>query len=235
MKFFIFLALFAACFADKNCLEKQNGYDSSGFIAHFTHSIRHDVLQRFKPNISTNTIMTVDLNLTSSTPILDFAPMVQFEKFDSFPLKLIGLVMQNAFNKMYDIKNYGPLERIVHIFHMEEHWNNILKEYQKLETVPKEKCECYKKSKPLIQEKLKVIALQLRDPEKAYKVNNKKGYYIGYQIRYQFGEDPSTKKMESTLPAISNFEDWIKWKNALIHTNHQTHYRVGAEYLYCLL
>lgn len=228
--------IFCSC-KNKNCLEEINGFDSSGFIAHFTHSLTLQELKKFNPSIKTNDIMTIDRNLTSSTPILQYAPNEEYDpRLKSRAFQIIDQVMRYSSVKMYDIKNYDAIGRIVHSFHMEQIWNKILTEYKKIDSVNPNRCRCYKESQKNIWNKLRIMALQMREPELMYKVNNKQGYRVGYRVSYRFGLNAQNmNRVKSTLPKILGYNDWLIWKEELLRPHNKKAIKVGAEYLKCML
>ena len=70
-------------------------------------------------------------------------------------------------DKNYNLKNYNPLEQIVHTFHMEEIWASALKDYRNFEANPPSDkvCHCAMDIENNgIMIKLRQTALIIREP-----------------------------------------------------------------------
>uniref|UniRef100_A0A914YEJ6 Uncharacterized protein n=1 Tax=Panagrolaimus superbus TaxID=310955 RepID=A0A914YEJ6_9BILA len=80
---------------------------------------------------------------------------------------ILDEILSHMDDKSYNLKNYNPLEQIVHTFHMEEMWASALIDYRNFEVDPPadKVCQCVMDIENNgILLKLRQTALIIREP-----------------------------------------------------------------------
>ncbi|CAJ0922556.1 unnamed protein product, partial [Mesorhabditis belari] len=192
-------------------------------VAHSIHSINVRALQKFEPSTTEkNSVPTVNLDLSADRPILSHAPDRRGPSDSMYltdGMKTLDEVLSHMGDKKWDIGFFSPLERVVHVFHMQEAWEMTLKEYQKLKQNPpsSDVCKCAKDIEN------NGASLIYGDTMKAY--NTSLQYYIqgGYTYRFKpervFKEserglslDQILLKEKESMPKLTDAAAWEKWK-----------------------
>jgi len=227
----------------------QNGGISErfpGVVAHAIHSITVDDLRLFKPDVtSKNGIPTVNLDLTSDSPILPDAPELEKSCFKTGGMKAVDQVLSHMDNKNYDVKQYSPLERLVHTLHMKEVWNDAKAEYLNFTKFPptKDLCRCVLDVEANgILKMLRFIALQIREPILMYgkhtTINGNRfgwdGNLYSYSFLAQKDVDDTLLEEQKAIPPLTNEAGWAHWKHLMMTMLPSDNFEF-ALYLYCAL
>lgn len=106
-------------------------------------------------------------------------------------IKTLDDVLSHIDEHLYDIRFYGPLERIAHAFHMEESWAHMKKEYDRIKANPPNNtiCECAMDIENNgVLKMLRFSAMGIREPQLLYgnKPGLKQGYVVYAQYTYNF-------------------------------------------------
>jgi len=149
-------------------------------IAHGIHSLTlTDLHYYFNPLANeTNNIPTVNMNLTSRTPILNDAPdLKRSDRFSTLALQVAESVVLNNRDD-WDIHNVDLLDKLLHALHMHEMWDAASKIYKSLLTEPpfgSDVCSCLiDVENNGIYYNLRKIAMLIREPELGYNTENKR-------------------------------------------------------------
>ncbi|CAJ0963013.1 unnamed protein product, partial [Mesorhabditis belari] len=117
-------------------------------VGHAIHSITVRALRKFDPSVSVkNRVPTVNLNLSSETVLLSYAPDRRGPSdalFHSDGMKTFDEILSQMDDPTWALKGFSPLEKLVHAFHMEEAWSMTLHQYQKVQQNPPsgDVCRC---------------------------------------------------------------------------------------------
>jgi len=202
-----------------------------GVIAHGIHSITVEDLRLFKSDVSTeNGVPTVNMDLTSDVPILQNAPNGDISPFKTPGLRAVDYVLQHMSNANFGIKQYTPLERLVHALHMQEIWNEALAPYKALEANPpsKQLCSCIKKVEENgIMDMLRYIALKIKAGE----------YFVTGTLMIEKGNSQHNgmeSKQKEAAVHIINEDKWNTWKADMMQMLPSDNTDL-ALYLYCAL
>ena len=104
-------------------------------VAHGIHSITlEDIQHYFKPDATEdNRVPTLNFDATSNQPLLRNAPLYGYDKsFDTTGMRRADQILTHMDNKMWDIKHYNTLEKLVHALHMDEVWAKTKVHYDHL-------------------------------------------------------------------------------------------------------
>jgi len=143
----------------------------AGIVAHGIHSITVEQLRKFKPGVTENNLVpTVNKNLISDEPVLLNAPNEPDvgKTFKTDGMRAVDQVLSHMDDKTYDVKGYGPLERLVHVLHMQAVWDDARVQYEHMKAQPPstEVCQCARDTeKNGVMEAVRYIALKIREPE----------------------------------------------------------------------
>lgn len=180
------------------CARKlQESHASTKFIGSVAHGIHSMTLAELKKFYATatenNFVPTVNQDLTADQAILMYAPDIKSpldqSMFETEGMKTLDTVLSRMDNKLWGIKNFSPLEKIVHTFHMKEVFAKTLKQFQKVTLDPptSEACECaLDVGNNGIMNILKYLALVLREPSLVQGNPAYKGFSWDYNI-YRYG------------------------------------------------
>jgi len=239
----------------RNCTQIMSaiagGRASSAFggsVAHGIHSLTVSMLQKFEPEITAkNFVPTVAMDLRSETPILDHAPLDEDSPFETEGMRLIDAALSHMDNPDWDIRGFSTLERVVHIFHMNEGVEMTLREYKAIKAaggVSSNICACVNDVEENgIRKALRLLALQIREPTLIYNAPS-----LDYSFQYNFGaqlfndkvKDPTLKPEEllldvdDAMPELKNQSSWGIWRKLMMNMNPDMH-RDAALFLYCTL
>jgi hypothetical protein len=197
----------------------------SKVVAHGIHSISLQDLRRyFNPNaMEENHIPVVDLNLTSSTPVLPHSPALPPSPFTSLGFRIADQVLSHMDDPMYGLKNFNGLERLVHELHMHEIWERARPYYTILSysPAPAPLCECaIDLQHNGVMESLRTTALKLREPEMFYRqpktgtnttAEGGEKYHVHYHFHLQ-DEDEGEGGLEEGMQPLVDQEAWEAWK-----------------------
>uniref|UniRef100_A0A914PP82 Uncharacterized protein n=1 Tax=Panagrolaimus davidi TaxID=227884 RepID=A0A914PP82_9BILA len=200
-------------------LQSSGGTTEFGIrVGHAIHSLSVRNLKQFKPDVTEkNQVPTVNLNLTSDIPILSYAPDRTTPDSHMFLLDgsiILDEILSHMDDKSYNLKNYNPLEQIVHTFHMEEIWAAALIDYRNFEINPPsdDVCQCALDIENNgILMKLRQTALIIREP-------NLMLGYGQYRAKQQCLKNPSSpgcpffKSIGNSLPPLDSAKAWKRWK-----------------------
>ena len=118
-----------------------------GAVAHGVHSITlEDIQHYFKPDATEdNMVPTLNYDATSKKAVLRNAPLYGYDtSFDTTGMRHADQVLKHMDNKMWDLKYYNTLEKLVHTLHMDEVWAKTKLHYDRLKELRlgKSICEC---------------------------------------------------------------------------------------------
>uniref|UniRef100_A0AC34FU70 Uncharacterized protein n=1 Tax=Panagrolaimus sp. ES5 TaxID=591445 RepID=A0AC34FU70_9BILA len=241
----------------QDILEAAGASAEFGFnVGHAIHSISLRTLQKFKPGITEdNRVPTINMNLTADEALLPYAPNRTTPDsiyFHTEGMKILDEVLTHMNDNSYDVKNFSPLEKIAHAFHMEEMWAAALHAYRKLKRHPpsEEICKCTMDIENNgVLKQLRYAALLIREPQLVYgsTLNRaKRGYrvVVGYSKRFKkreifeqkenkFDADQLVLNETVASPRLINVEGWKKWKDVGVGKLHN--HKDAALFLYCAL
>ena len=135
----------------KRCQRIMNKHGLSkrfpGAVAHDVHSITlEDIQHHFKPDATAhNKVPTLNYDATSQQPVLRNAPLYGYDKsFDTIGMRRADQILKHMDNKMWNLKYYNTLEKLVHILHMDEVWAKTKLHYDRFKEqgVNKSLCAC---------------------------------------------------------------------------------------------
>ena len=104
-------------------------------VAHGIHSITlEDIQHYFKPDATEdNRVPTLNYDAPSKQPLLRNAPLYGYDKsFDTIGMRRADQILTHMDNKMWDLKHYNTLEKLVHALHMDEIWTRTKPHYDHL-------------------------------------------------------------------------------------------------------
>jgi len=248
----VVLVLFvAACAGGSGCEATLKAAGVSdrfpGVVAHGIHSMTVDTLHLFKPSsTSDNGIPTINSNLLDGKPILHDAPEAEVSMFSTNAMRAADRVFMHMSDKYYDLKQYSPLEKLVHALHMEEIWHEAALQYANISLNPPSKalCECVSDVESNgVMKMLRFIALTIREPELMYgkkiTINGKEYSWSGNLYRYSFystaQEADTFLKPEDVIPSLLSTADWVQWKQLMMSLMVPSDDYELALYLYCTL
>lgn len=146
----------------------------AGSVAHAVHSMTVDDLKKFYPTANENNyVPTVNKDLKANKAILLYAPDVNMSNgtFITDGMKTLDIVLSRMDDKQWDIKNYSPLEKLVHAFHMKEVWAKALKQFDLIKSNPPNLETCYCAldiGHNGVMDVMKYLALVIREPSLVY-------------------------------------------------------------------
>jgi len=189
------------------------------------------------------------MDLRSEQAILPSAPMAQSSMFYTRPLKTVDRILSHMDNPYYDVRYFTILERIVHVFHMQETWALAKVHYDKLKTrpPPASVCKCAVDVEANgIMKMLRFSALAMREPGLIYG-ENRRDYYVQYQVTYHFGnklndhgshsdnlDEDTLLHPADSMPSLKDQAAWDKWRVILTSMPPEMAKDL-AIYLYCAL
>lgn len=121
----------------------SNRYNES--IAHAIHSMTLDVVQRFQPDAGLdNKVPTVNMNISSAHKVVFAAPeKLPVNGFVGRDMRLVDMILAQIDTPNDGLgRNWSPLERIVHRFHMEDLWTKIEGTFKQTSKPSKAVCQC---------------------------------------------------------------------------------------------
>ena len=233
-------------------------------VAHGIHSITlEDIQHYFKPDATEdNRVPTLNYDVTSKEPLLRNAPLYGYDKsFDTVGMRRADQILTHMDNKMWDVKYYNALEKLVHALHMDEVWAKTKVHYDHLKEqgiwrTDKLLCECVDDiDNNGIINLLHYMTLKIRYPGLTYKRD--KNQLLPTIYRYSFLVDlsPRLLNFNFTQDVKDNFQraygvlvndadkgaghldseyQWQVWKNDMKSLMRQDHYEL-AMFLYCTL
>ena len=160
-------------------------------VAHGIHSITlEDIQHYFKPNATEdNKVPTLNYDATSKQPLLRNAPLYGYDKsFDTLGMRRADQILTHMDNKMWDLKHYNTLEKLVHALHMDEVWAKTKLHYDHLKeqgvwTMDKVLCKCINDiDNNGIVNILHYMILKIRYPELTYKNRQLRGNPLYRQV-----------------------------------------------------
>eukprot|EP00092_Neocalanus_flemingeri_P007156 GFUD01007731.1.p1 GENE.GFUD01007731.1~~GFUD01007731.1.p1 ORF type:complete len:504 (-),score=114.69 GFUD01007731.1:154-1665(-) len=107
-------------------------------VAHGVHSLTvEDVRFYFNPNVGDQIkIPTINQNLSGDV-LLEYLPNAHYdEEFTTMAMKNLDMVMRNMNNEDFSIRGLNTLEKISHVLHMQELWQEAGKAYQEFAKNP---------------------------------------------------------------------------------------------------
>ena len=238
-----------------------------GAVAHGVHSITlEDIQHYFKPDATAdNMVPTLNYDATSQQPVLRNAPLYGYDtSFYTTGMRRADQVLTHMDNKMWDLKHYNTLEKLVHILHMDEVWAKTKLHYDRFKEqgVNKSLCACVSDvNNNGIINLLHFMTLKIRYPglttEKLMKLED--GRYVdmsGNLYTYIFFVEMSpellqfnfTQDVEDNLRRaygvlvdndkgmkhLDSEKQWQIWKKGMKSVNEQDNYEL-AMFLYCAL
>jgi len=235
------------------CTEMMNAADISyrfaPVVGHGVHSIKVEDLQQFEPSATeNNTIPTVNLDLASDVPILGYAPSSgQRSMFATPGMRMTDRVLSHMDDNHHDIRQYSPLEKLVHALHMQEVWYKARDVYRHLASVApptQQLCGCVLDfDNNGIMKMLRFLALQIREPQLMYGsrtvINNHTVIYMRTTYSYTVSVQADAQKevLLSEADAIRPLQDqqsWALWKKSMMSHQPSDNYEF-AVFLYCAL
>lgn len=190
--------------------------DFSENIAHSIHSLTVQDLRLFDPSVTeNNSVPTINRNLTKRDKVLSYAPNVTLSHdFKTAAFNLIDDTLTHADSGNDGLgKNWQPLERIVHRFHMRDLWRRILDKYNNLKRVPVETCHCLMDIKRNgIYDRLEWIA-----------------------NRYSVDTPISIHEWSTPIPKLNSIKEWPEWKMRFSYYYNDQADTDSAVFLFCAL
>jgi len=205
--FVVVLTLVALCAAEpvpvpKTGLKCDVKFPRSGLsakyyenIGHAVHSMTLEILKMFSGKATVkNDIPTVNMNLAADQKVLDFAPSDPVGNDFSTPqMNVVDHVLQGVGVTDDGLgKNWSPVERLVHHFHMIDLWNKIKEVYDSVEVDP-EVCACLTNTR----------------------TNGVRGSVEWVAHHYATGT-PITL-LNRAIPKLTDANSWSIWKDRLLH------------------
>lgn len=241
-----------------NVLKTAGASDDFGSdVGHAIHSLSLRDLQAFDPTATVeNKIPTINLDLSTPIAILWHAPDIKGPDNDKFltnGMKTLDMVLSQMDRKSWDLAEFTTLEKVVHIFHMQEFWARALVFYKKLQTTPPidEICGCATDiDNNGVLDMLRFTALAIREPSLVYgvpkdqridgKANQQYAVYTYHFFlklkprgQTSFGPSEVLTDTDHSMPRLQHEADWVKWKK--IGTVSDQESFDAALYLYCAL
>ena len=98
----------------------------------------------FKPDATAdNMVPTLNYDATSQQPVLRNAPLYGYDtSFFTTGMRRADQVLKHMDNKMWDLKHYNTLEKLVHILHMDEVWVKTKLHYDRFKEQGVNKSHC---------------------------------------------------------------------------------------------
>jgi len=165
-------------------------------------------------------------------------------------MRAVDQVLSHMDEKLYDIKGYTTLEKLVHSLHMQETWANAAIAFQNLTHQPPSKrvCECALDiDRNGVMDMLSFIATQIRQDTffQVSDVNIKgKGYasWCGNLYDYHFTavDKSDLKEMRAhgpkeKIPRLDSEKSWKRWRTLMMTMMVPSDTYEVALYLYCAL
>jgi len=163
--------------------------------------------------------------------------------FDTDGMKTLDSILLHMDNKFWDVKNFSPLERVVHGFHMKEVWAKTLKQFQKIKKSNQPNanaCDCAMDiGNNGIMNVLKYLALVIREPSlvqgnPSYKSFDWSGNIYSYN---NFAVETVNQTVDyvreakkDPMPRLTDTNSWKVWRTQL--PPNEQNYDL-ALYLYC--
>lgn len=140
-------------------------------VAHRLHSLTLEDLRYYfnsKAPVD-NGIPTVNFNLTKNAPrVVPNAPLFGFDTdFGTQAMRHLDQVLRNMDKLNFGIKNYSVLEKVAHVMHMAELWNQAKKYYEIMEekSPSEELCGCVNDvAENGVLSELELLALKIKYP-----------------------------------------------------------------------
>jgi hypothetical protein len=216
----------------------------AGSVAHAVHSMTLKDLKKFYPSASQNNkVPTVNKNLTAPEAILLYAPdesiNAESNSFITDGMNVLDTVLSRMDNKFWGIKNYSPLEKLVHAFHMKEVWARALNEYQLIEKNPPKNvenvCRCALDiERNGIIQIMKFLALTIREPSLMSANPTLSDFNLGdnfyrFDFNYYLTKLSNDNSRETSMPHLNSTESWQIWKKMVPREESYD----AALFLYC--